>query len=192
MAAREFTDSWGTAWRVWDVTPDVMHPVTRSEDFMVKLHDGWLAFESATEKRRLPAPYPNDWVSYKLEQLEALCQRAAPVVPKSRTPVGAEREAVAKEIERAAMDKSAEVRTFTSPRGRVWTVSVHECLDRSGGHSKVLRFASGDLIIELTNWPPNWRTSSIDDLALMLLEGQPPRRNAAMGQPQRRWDDRRA
>ena len=192
MAAREFTDSWGTAWRVWDVTPDVMHPVTRSEDFMVKLHDGWLAFESATEKRRLPAPYPADWATFSLEKLEALCQRAAPVVRKSNTPVGEERAAMVGEIERAAMDRSTEVRSFKSPRGREWTVRLHECLDRKGAHTTVLRLTSGDLIVELAEWPANWRTATVEEYAMMLLEGQPPRPQLPAGQPERRWDDRRA
>src|SRR4030081_649086 len=70
MAVREFTDNWGTEWRVWDVTPEVMHPITRSEDYMKKLQDGWLAFESASEKRRLPAPYPGEWTGYDLKRLE--------------------------------------------------------------------------------------------------------------------------
>lgn len=192
MAAREFTDSWGTAWRVWDVTPDVMHPVTRSEDFMAKLHDGWLAFESETEKRRLPAPYPADWANFPLEQLETLCQRAAPVVRKSNTPVGEERAAMVGEIERAAMDRSTEVRSFRSPGGRGWTVRLHECLDRKGVHTTVLRLTSGDLIVELAEWPANWRTATIEEYAMMLLEGHAPRPQLPTGQPGRRWDDRRA
>ena len=53
MAVREFTDSRGVEWRVWDVTPAHMHPVTRGEDYMADLQDGWLAFESGREKRRL-------------------------------------------------------------------------------------------------------------------------------------------
>jgi hypothetical protein len=190
MAAREFTDSWGTTWRVWDVTPDVMHPITRAEDFMTKLHDGWLAFESATEKRRLPAPYPHDWPDYTLAQLEALCQRAAPVVRKSVTPVGEERATIIREIERAAIDRSSEVRTFTSPGGHTWTVRLHERLERSGAHETVLRFTSGDLVLELAEWPELWRTATVEEYAMMLLDTQLPRRPATENTPQRRWDDR--
>jgi hypothetical protein len=191
VAAREFTDSWGTTWRVWDVTPDVMHPVTRTEEFMAKLQDGWLTFESDTEKRRLPAPYPSDWPSFNLKQLEALCQRAAPVIRKSNTPTGEERATIVHEIERAAIDQTGEVRTFVSPRGRSWTVRVHECLDRKGEHTTVLRFTSGDLIVELSDWPASWRTASVTDYALMLLDAEPPRRLRTGSTPQRRWDDRR-
>jgi hypothetical protein len=191
MAAREFTDSWGTTWRVWDVTPDVMHPVTRSEEFMAKLQDGWLAFESATEKRRLAAPYPADWVNFTLKQLEALSQRAAPVIRKSHTPVGEERATIVREIERAAIDQSGEVRTFTSPRGRNWTVRLHECLDRSGAHTTVLRFTCGDLIVELTDWPSTWRTATVEEFAMMLLDAELPVRVVTGATPHRRFDDRR-
>jgi hypothetical protein len=189
MAVREFTDSWGTEWRVWDVTPEVMHPITRSEDYMQKLQDGWLAFESSTEKRRLPAPYPSDWTGYDLKSLEALCQRATPVYRRPQTPGGAERALVAGEIERDAITKSGEVRTFSSPRGREWTVRIHECLDRAGRPMRVLRFTSGDVVAELKDWPAEWREATMRDFAVMLLDAEPRRRSRVPGQ-QRRQDDR--
>jgi hypothetical protein len=189
MAVREFTDSWGTEWRVWDVTPEVMHPITRSEDYMQKLQDGWLAFESSTEKRRLPAPYPSDWTGYDLKSLEALCQRATPVYRRPQTPGGAERALVAGEIERDAITKSGEVRTFSSPRGREWTVRIHECLDRAGRPMRVLRFTSGDVVAELKDWPAEWREATMRDFAVMLLDAEPRRRSRVPGQ-QRRRDDR--
>jgi hypothetical protein len=86
MAVREFTDSNNIVWRVWDVTTAQMHPATKREDFMGDLADGWLAFESANEKRRLAAPYPTGWATMSIPELEALCQKAPPVVtrpPKS-------------------------------------------------------------------------------------------------------------
>ncbi|MDQ6633415.1 MAG: hypothetical protein M3Z10_01525 [Gemmatimonadota bacterium] len=188
MAVREFTDDWGTEWRVWDVTPEVMHPITRSEDYMKKLQDGWLAFESTTEKRRLPAPYPGDWTEYDLKHLEQLCQRATPVFRKPQTPNGEQRAAVAGEIEREAFVKAGEVRTFSSPRGREWTVRVHECLDRAGRPSRVLRFTSGDVVAELTDWPPEWREATMRDFAVMLLDAEPRRRSTVAGQQRRRED----
>jgi hypothetical protein len=189
MAVREFTDNWGTEWRVWDVTPEVMHPITRSEDYMQKLQDGWLAFESATEKRRLPAPYPVDWTEFDLKHLEQLCQRATPVYRRPQTPGGAERALVAGEMERDAMALSGEVRTFSSPRGREWTVRVHECSDRAGRPMRVLRFTSGDVVAELTDWPPEWREATMRDFAVMLLDAAPRRRSTVPGQ-QRRLEDR--
>jgi len=59
MASREFTDSKGVVWRVWDVTPTHLHPITKSEEYMEPWAGGWLTFQSADEKRRLVAPYPS-------------------------------------------------------------------------------------------------------------------------------------
>lgn len=78
---REFTDTAGTKWRVFDVNPSVVASelgtdVGRVQSFPSKAHaDGWLCFESATEKRRL-APIPPEWEICDLEKLEAFCERA--------------------------------------------------------------------------------------------------------------------
>ena len=58
MAVREFTDSTNVEWRVWDVAPQHLHPITRAEDYLGNLQDGWLVFESESEKRRLPMSTP--------------------------------------------------------------------------------------------------------------------------------------
>jgi len=188
---REFTDSRGVEWRVWDVTPVHMHPITRGEDYMEKLQDGWLAFESTSEKRRLAAPYPADWQSFPLPKLEELCRRASPVRRTSKTPSGQRRAISAAEIERGAgVEADADARrTFKSPHGREWTVRVHECLDRDGAQQKVLRFTAGDIVVELKAWPQNWRELSVIEYAVLLLDAEPPRRKKAEG-PQRRRDDR--
>lgn len=190
MAVREFTDSWGTEWRVWDVTPEVMHPITRSEEFMKNLQDGWLAFESSTEKRRIPAPYPAEWFGFSLPQLEELCNKATPVVRRPFTPSGEQRAVVSSEIERDAIEKSEDVRVFHSTRGKEWTVRVHECFDAAGRPTKVLRFTSGDVVAELTEWNERWRDASMEQYAVMLLDAEPPRRRAKGEGPQRRRDDR--
>jgi hypothetical protein len=84
MAVREFTDRRGVQWRVWDVTPEVMHPVTRAEDFMSELQDGWLVFEAKTlDARKRLAPYPPDWAERPSGDLEALLEEAE-VVPRKR------------------------------------------------------------------------------------------------------------
>src|SRR4051812_28636380 len=69
MAFREFTDSRGVTWRAWDVTTEQLHPATRGEDFMGNLSDGWLAFESTGERRRMPAPYPSGWTDLSIPAL---------------------------------------------------------------------------------------------------------------------------
>lgn len=190
MPVREFTDSRGVEWRVWDVTPKHMHPVTRGEDYMANLQDGWLVFECGSEKRRLEAPYPSGWTKLPLPRLEELCRRASLVIrPRSRTPTGERRATSAAEIERAAEKTAGARRVFVSPGGREWTVRVHECLDRAGDQRKVLRFTAGDIVVELMHWPERWEQASVQEYALMLLDAEPPRRRGKIG-PQRRHEDR--
>lgn len=191
MAVREFTDTKGREWRVWDVTPEHMHPVTRGEDYMLNLQDGWLAFESATEKRRLEAPYPKDWTSVSIPALEALCRRATPVVRRSmQSNTGKQRAIRATETERQAMEEAHAQITFRSPGGRLWTVRVHECLDAGGIEQTVLRFTADDIVVELPRWPGDWQSSTMEQFALMLLDANPPRRRKKGEGPQRRHDDR--
>jgi hypothetical protein len=191
MAVREFTDRRGVEWRVWDVTPMHMHPATRAEDYMADLRDGWLTFESGTEKRRLEAPYPAEWTTFTIPQLEELCRRASLVIRRrARTPSGERRAISAAEIEREAINEAGSRVTFMSPRGREWTVRVHECLDKEGNPETVLRFTTGDIVVELPQWPADWRTATVKDFALMLLDANPPRRRGKGEGPQRRHDDR--
>jgi hypothetical protein len=85
----EFVDGRKVEWKVWDITPDAMHPVTAREMFHGRYADfqeGWLVFESATERRRL-APFPSDWARYTTTQLEELLSEATPVPTRlARTP----------------------------------------------------------------------------------------------------------
>ncbi|MBC7791919.1 MAG: hypothetical protein H7Z74_18390 [Anaerolineae bacterium] len=83
MALREFTDE-GVEWKVWDVAPEEMHPVTAAEDFLADMLSGWLCFESARGRRRL-APYPNYWDRMSDEELKLLLKRATPVVSRVRS-----------------------------------------------------------------------------------------------------------
>ena len=191
MAVREFTDSEGIEWRVWAVTPMHLHPVTRGEDYMMGLQDGWLVFESRAEKRRLEAPYPAEWTTCGIAQLEALCRRAQPVVWRHAQAIDESRAVKPPdEIESEVVNDFKARRTFLSPRGREWTVRVHECLDRFGAEQKVLRFTSGDVVMELSQWPDDWRTASVEQFAMLLLDANPPRRRGVGTGPQRRREDR--
>jgi hypothetical protein len=99
MAHREFTDSRQVTWQVWDVYPalgDRRGPFRDRRYFMREAQDrrtaldiarlpmnpayarGWLAFQSAQEKRRL-APVPDAWEGLDGPSLERLCQAATPV-----------------------------------------------------------------------------------------------------------------
>jgi hypothetical protein len=66
---REFTDSTGVTWRVWEVIPGQSRSATFTADFVA----GWLCFERAdgTVTRRLPH-HPPGWRSYSAAQLERL------------------------------------------------------------------------------------------------------------------------
>jgi len=189
MAFREFTDSKGIIWRVWDVTSEVLHPVTRGEDYMGDLRDGWLAFESPAERRRMAPPYPSDWMNLSLPALEALCH-SAPLVGsrRTRTPSSEHRAFVAAAADQAALAEAQ--RTFTSPRGRTWTVRPHECLKPGGERQVVLRFTADDMVVDLSKWPADWRDASVEQYGLMLLDADPPRRPGKGKVPQRRRDDR--
>jgi hypothetical protein len=191
MAVREFTDRRGVEWRVWDVTPMHMHPITRGEDYMANLRDGWLVFESGKEKRRLEAPYPAEWLTFGIPELEELCRQASLVIRRrSRSPSGERRALSAVEIEREAIKEAGSRVTFMSPGGREWTVRIHECLDRNGNPEVVLRFTADDIVVELPRWPDNWRTATVKEFAMMLLDANPPRRLAKGEGPQRRREDR--
>jgi hypothetical protein len=100
MAHRTFTDIFGRIWDVWSVNPASavrsragQHdeawlgrgtgedgPRVRIGDRWV---DGWLAFQTPGERRRL-APIPRAWGSSTDEELERLCGEAAVVPPARR------------------------------------------------------------------------------------------------------------
>jgi hypothetical protein len=79
MAVRDFVDANGLTWRVWPVTPEALRPKTAIEDYLGEYGEGWLCFESTSERRRL-AGYPSHWETLSDEELRALL-RAAAIVP---------------------------------------------------------------------------------------------------------------
>ena len=76
MAARVFEDSAGVSWEVFEVH----RTTTASGGVSQGLEGGWLAFMSATGKRRL-APFPSEWESASVSELERLCGTARPATP---------------------------------------------------------------------------------------------------------------
>lgn len=63
-------------------------------------------------------------------------------------------------------------RTFTSPSGRTWTATLFSGLT---GTAPVLRFRSGDVVLDLGDFPADW--AQLPDAALVALarRGEPPR-----------------
>ncbi|MBA3670479.1 MAG: hypothetical protein H0W68_00470 [Gemmatimonadaceae bacterium] len=100
MPYREFTDERGVRWEVWEVHPTLTErrhaadPAWEESTERRKidegrpslapgLRDGWLAFQSASERRRL-VPIDDDIETSTLEQLRELLQRADVLTPKRR------------------------------------------------------------------------------------------------------------
>jgi hypothetical protein len=85
VAARTFEDSAGTVWEVFEVRRASEAP----RGVSAGLEGGWLAFSSATGKRRL-APYPPAWESVSAKELELLCDAARRANP-TQLPLGGPR-----------------------------------------------------------------------------------------------------
>ncbi|HYD54581.1 MAG TPA: hypothetical protein VEA99_18245 [Gemmatimonadaceae bacterium] len=96
MPHREFVDSLGHHWDVWDVNPSQLSfqgssPAGGNEANAAGARSrtrlpqqfaaGWLAFEREGEKRRL-TPIPPGWSLLDDDALEALCQRGSIVQPR--------------------------------------------------------------------------------------------------------------
>jgi hypothetical protein len=69
MAVREFVDSSGEKWRVWNTRP------SRGEMLSGEFEHGWLTFESVTSLRRC-TPIPPGWETASPYRLEQLCRDA--------------------------------------------------------------------------------------------------------------------
>ena len=74
------------------------------------------------------------------------------------------------------------MRTFTSPSGRTWTVTLFyypapwTAIDPEAAVSiSVLRFRSDGITLDLADWPPSWMDMHDDELVALLRTAQPPR-----------------
>lgn len=99
MAFRQFVDSRGITWEVWEVEPSRAERRSGRDRRRTKRDDpdrrrsaedtprarisseftrGWLCFQTQHEKRRL-SPVPEGWESVDEASLEGLCAQARPV-----------------------------------------------------------------------------------------------------------------
>jgi len=60
---------------------------------------------------------------------------------------------------------------------------------RAGADQMVLRFTADDIVMELHQWPEDWRSASMEEFAIMLLDAAPPRRPKKSEGPQRCHED---
>jgi hypothetical protein len=196
VGLREFVDKRGVGWKVWDVTPEGMHPTTVRELFLGDFEEGWIAFESATERRRLPK-WPRDWVDLSDAELEALLEQAVPVVRRgaAETATGAfrrmaEAEALLDEVESPKPAKAtAPVRTFKGPGGRHWLATVVE-MGADPERKTVLRFTSTDgAVLELDEWPDDWARYTAIQMTELCRQAHPPTLGMPDSSPERRSDD---
>jgi hypothetical protein len=206
MALREFVDSRHVEWKVWDVTPEQMHPVHAREMFhgrYVDYQEGWLVFESATERRRL-APFPSKWGEFPDVELETLL-RMAEVVPARRSSAETqsgqfrryteERAAVTGERtspnpeatpESSHDETTGVVRRFLGPSGRTWSATI---VDRGG--RPVLRFTASDgTACDVERYPEDWSRYTRERLSELLRAALPTTDAPAEGShPRRRRED---
>src|SRR5688572_7872877 len=94
---REFDDAQGHRWQVWEVIPtfaqrrhrpDIVAADGRTvkglrSSIPVDMHEGWLAFATTGERRRL-APTPLGWELLSDRELVELLERAVPAGPARR------------------------------------------------------------------------------------------------------------
>lgn len=67
-------------------------------------------------------------------------------------------------------------RTFTSPSGRTWTAALVEMPRTTTADPTqfILRFASGDLALDLDEWPDDWEILGDDALVQLVRQARPP------------------
>jgi hypothetical protein len=84
MAHRTFTDSEGTVWEVWQVTPSSVKNAAGEIRGAVEpgYEQGWLCFENKSGDKRRLLPVPPDWENLSDNRLEALRQQARSVKKK--------------------------------------------------------------------------------------------------------------
>jgi hypothetical protein len=84
MAHRTFTDSDGTVWEVWQVTPSSVKNAAGEIRGAVEpgYEQGWLCFENKSGDKRRLLPVPPDWEKLSDARLESLRQQARSVKKK--------------------------------------------------------------------------------------------------------------
>ena len=81
ITSRAFTDTVGVEWTVREIgNPTMTETLARVLD-RDRRRGGWLVFESSDGDKRRLAPYPPDWRTVSLFELERWCMKATRVPP---------------------------------------------------------------------------------------------------------------
>ena len=81
ITSRAFTDSVGLDWTVREIGSPTL---TRTLEKLLekdRRRGGWLLFESSEGHKRRLAPYPPDWRTVSVFELERWCMKAVSVPP---------------------------------------------------------------------------------------------------------------
>jgi hypothetical protein len=202
MGLREFRDSKGVQWKVWNVTPDALDKRTAAEDYMRDWQDGWLCFECPEHRRRL-ASFPPGWEDLPDAELERLLARSQPVrrrglvesaADTTRPGDEAAKAAPAADVERPRAPNrpdagrmtpstgidTTRTRTLTDSRGRTFFVGLFRVPHTESADGRlstspgtVLRFMSGSVVLDLAEWPDDWYRYTDSQLMGLLDRAQP-------------------
>ncbi|PYP77856.1 MAG: hypothetical protein DMD35_13540 [Gemmatimonadetes bacterium] len=81
ITSRSFTDTVGVEWTVREIdSPSLTQTLAKMLE-KERRKSGWLVFESADGDKRRLAPYPPDWRTVSLFELERWCMKATRVPP---------------------------------------------------------------------------------------------------------------
>jgi hypothetical protein len=81
MTSRSFTDSVGVNWTVREIDSPTLTQTLAKVLNTDRRRSGWLVFESSEGDKRRLAPYPPDWRTVSMFELERWCMKATRVPP---------------------------------------------------------------------------------------------------------------
>jgi hypothetical protein len=86
ITSRSFTDSVGVNWTVREIGSPTLTQTLAKVLKTDRRRSGWLVFESNEGDKRRLAPYPPDWRTVSMFELERWCMRATrvPLAPARR------------------------------------------------------------------------------------------------------------
>ena len=81
ISSRSFTDSVGVNWTVREIGSPTLTQTLAKVLKTDRRRSGWLVFESTEGDKRRLSPYPPDWRTVSMFELERWCMKATRVPP---------------------------------------------------------------------------------------------------------------